>query len=48
MPGDQLRLEAEVLRVRSRAGHVRTKAYVEGKLVAEAEIKFMLVEAEPV
>jgi UDP-3-O-[3-hydroxymyristoyl] N-acetylglucosamine deacetylase/3-hydroxyacyl-[acyl-carrier-protein] dehydratase len=44
VPGDQLRLEAEVVRVRSRAGHVRTKAYVDGKLVAEAEIKFMLLD----
>lgn len=44
VPGDQLRLEAEVVRVRSRAGHVRTKAYVEGQLVAEAEIKFMLLD----
>lgn len=44
VPGDQLRLEAEVVRVRSRAGQVRTKAYVDGQLVAEAEIKFMLMD----
>jgi len=44
VPGDQLRLEAEVVRVRSRAGHVRTKAYVDDQVVAEAEIKFMLLD----
>lgn len=44
VPGDQLRLEAEVIRVRGRAGHVRGKAYVGDQVVAEAEIKFVLLD----
>ncbi len=46
-PGDQLILEAEALRVRPRTGYCRCRALVEGEVVAEAEIKFMLVDAEP-
>ncbi|MGF1633130.1 MAG: 3-hydroxyacyl-ACP dehydratase FabZ [Phycisphaerae bacterium] len=48
VPGDQLILEAHAVRVKSRTGHVRCKAFVEDKLAAEADIKFMLVDAEPV
>lgn len=48
VPGDQLILEAVTVRVKSRTGHVRCKAYVKDKLAAEADIKFMLVDAEPV
>lgn len=47
-PGDQLILEAEAVRVRQRTGHVRCQARVGDALVAEAEIKFMLVDADPV
>lgn len=47
VPGDQLILEAVAVRVKSRTGHVRCTAYVGGKLAAEADIKFMLVDAEP-
>lgn len=46
VPGDQLILEAECVRSKSRTGHVRCKAYVQDKLAAEADIKFMLVDAE--
>jgi beta-hydroxyacyl-ACP dehydratase FabZ len=46
VPGDQLLLEAIAVRVKSRTGHVRCKAFVEDKLAAEADIKFMLVDAE--
>jgi UDP-3-O-[3-hydroxymyristoyl] N-acetylglucosamine deacetylase/3-hydroxyacyl-[acyl-carrier-protein] dehydratase len=46
-PGDQLLLEAVTVRVKSRTGHIRCKAFVGDKLAAEAEIKFMLVDAEP-
>jgi UDP-3-O-[3-hydroxymyristoyl] N-acetylglucosamine deacetylase/3-hydroxyacyl-[acyl-carrier-protein] dehydratase len=46
-PGDQLILEAESLHVRSRTGHCRCRAMVNQEIVAEAEIKFMLVDAEP-
>ena len=46
VPGDQLILEAIAVRVKSRTGHVRCKAFVQDKLAAEADIKFMLVDAE--
>ena len=48
IPGDQLILEAVTVRVKSRTGHVRCKAFVHDKMAAEADIKFMLVDAEPV
>lgn len=44
VPGDQLLLEATAVRVKSRTGHVRCKAFVHDSLVAEAEIRFMLVD----
>lgn len=47
VPGDQLLLEAVAVRVKSRTGHVRCKAFVGDKMAAEADIKFMLVDAEP-
>ncbi len=47
-PGDQLVIEAEALRVRSRTGHCKCRAMVGNELAAEAEIKFMLVDAEPI
>ncbi len=45
-PGDQLRLEAEVIKIRSKTGQCRGKAYVGDKLVCEAEVKFALVESK--
>lgn len=48
VPGDQLILEAEALHVRSRTGHCKCQARVGDEVAAEAEIKFMLVDAEPV
>ena len=45
-PGDQLVMEAEAVRVRSRSAHMRCRAYVTDNLVAEAEVKFMLVDDE--
>ncbi len=47
VPGDQLILEAVAVRVKSRTGHVRCKAFVQDKLAAEADIKFMLVDSDP-
>lgn len=47
VPGDQLILEANAVRVKSRTGHVRCTAWVGEKQAAEADIKFMLVDAEP-
>ncbi|RKY17699.1 MAG: 3-hydroxyacyl-[acyl-carrier-protein] dehydratase FabZ [Planctomycetota bacterium] len=44
VPGDQLVLEAEVVKMRSRSGEVATRALVDGKVVSEARIKFVIVE----
>ena len=46
-PGDQLILEAEALHVRPRTGHCRCIARVGKEVAVEAEIKFMLVDPEP-
>ncbi|MEW6535040.1 MAG: 3-hydroxyacyl-ACP dehydratase FabZ [Candidatus Auribacterota bacterium] len=43
VPGDQLRLELDVVHWKSRAGKVRGEAKVDGKLVCEAELTFSLV-----
>ena len=45
-PGDQLRLEAEVVRSKARTAEVMTRAWVGDELAAEARIRFMLVAAE--
>jgi len=44
VPGDQLRLELTVLRLRPRYIKLRGEAYVDGQLVAEAEISSSLVD----
>lgn len=46
-PGDQLVLEADAVRVKSRSGEVNCRARVGSELAAEAQIRFMLVDAEP-
>jgi UDP-3-O-[3-hydroxymyristoyl] N-acetylglucosamine deacetylase/3-hydroxyacyl-[acyl-carrier-protein] dehydratase len=46
LPGDQLILMAEAVRIRSRTGHCKCTAMVGDQVVAEAEIKFMLVDDE--
>jgi len=48
VPGDQLILTAETLRLRKRTAHCRCKAMVGDAIVAEAQIKFMLVDDEKV
>lgn len=48
LPGDQLVLEAETIRVKARTGHTRCRALVNDEVVAQAEIKFMMVDAEAV
>ena len=47
-PGDQLILQAERVHVRTRTGHCKCKAFIGPDVAAEAEIKFMLVDAEPI
>ncbi len=48
VPGDQLILTAEAVRVRKRTAHCRCQAVVNGAVVAEAEIKFMLIDNEKI
>ena len=43
-PGDRLEYELEVIKHRGNIWVLDGKAYVEGKLVAEAELKAMIVE----
>lgn len=38
VPGDQLRLEGEILKLRSKFSHMKGKAYVDGEIVAEGEM----------
>jgi UDP-3-O-[3-hydroxymyristoyl] N-acetylglucosamine deacetylase / 3-hydroxyacyl-[acyl-carrier-protein] dehydratase len=47
VPGDQLILEAQARRVKSRTGHVYCTARVGEDHVAEADVKFMMVDADP-
>jgi len=46
VPGDQLVLEAEVARVRSRSAQVYARGLVNGEVCCEAEMRFMLVDPE--
>ena len=48
VPGDQLILEVEAVRVKSRTGDCRCRAMVGDEVAAEAQIRFMLVDADPV
>jgi len=45
-PGDQLVMEAEAIRVRSRIAHMKCQAFVGREIAAEGEVKFMLVADE--
>ena len=42
-PGDQLRIEIEVLSFRTRAGRIQGKAFVDGKLACEATLTCQVV-----
>ncbi|MFP4176826.1 MAG: 3-hydroxyacyl-ACP dehydratase FabZ [Planctomycetota bacterium] len=45
-PGDQLVLEAEAARVRSRSAQINARGLVRGEVACEAEMRFMLVDRE--
>lgn len=45
-PGDQLRLEAEIVKLKARICHVRGRASVAGDVVAEGEILASVVDLE--
>lgn len=46
VPGDQLRLEVEIIRLRSRFCHIRGKAYVGEEIAAESDAMASLVSLE--
>ena len=46
VPGDQVRLEVEMLRMKSRFCHVRGKAMVNGEIVVEGEVMASLMDIE--
>jgi len=46
VPGDQLKLEVEIIRLKNKFCHVRGKAYVEGDIVVEGEILASLTDLE--
>jgi 3-hydroxyacyl-[acyl-carrier-protein] dehydratase len=46
-PGDQLRIEVDVLAFRGTAGRLQGKAYVDGKLVCEAVVTCRLLTRQP-
>ena len=43
VPGDQVRIEVDVLSFRTRAGRMAGKAYVDGKVACEATLTCMIV-----
>ena len=45
-PGDQLVLEAEAVKANTRFGETRCSAFVSGELAAQADVKFLMVDAE--
>jgi UDP-3-O-[3-hydroxymyristoyl] N-acetylglucosamine deacetylase/3-hydroxyacyl-[acyl-carrier-protein] dehydratase len=45
-PGDQLVLEAEALQAGARTATLKCQAFVGSKIAAEAQIRFMMVDAE--
>jgi 3-hydroxyacyl-[acyl-carrier-protein] dehydratase/UDP-3-O-[3-hydroxymyristoyl] N-acetylglucosamine deacetylase/3-hydroxyacyl-[acyl-carrier-protein] dehydratase len=46
VPGDQLRLEVEMIKLKSRFCHVRGKALVDGEIVVEGEVMASLMSLE--
>lgn len=45
IPGDQLVIKVEVVKIKSRIGQVRAKAFVGPKVVAEADLMFALADS---
>ena len=46
VPGDQLKLEVEIIKLRGKICHVRGKATVDGEIVAEGEIFATVLDRE--
>ena len=47
VPGDQLRLEVNIIQNRGNVWKCRGEAFVDGKLVSEAELTAMITEEDP-
>ncbi len=47
VPGDQVRFEVKILQTRRQLCRLKGAAYVDGKLVAEAEMSSVLVDRDP-
>ncbi|MBN3040765.1 MAG: UDP-3-O-[3-hydroxymyristoyl] N-acetylglucosamine deacetylase [Candidatus Omnitrophica bacterium] len=45
VPGDQMNIEVEIGKIRSRTGSVNARAVVDNKIVAEGELMFALVDS---
>ena len=45
VPGDQLRLEVETLRMKGETGQVRGTGTVAGRVVCEATLMFTMIES---
>ena len=46
VPGDELRLEVEMTRMRGRVGKAEAQAFVDGELACRAELTFAIAERE--
>lgn len=46
VPGDQLRLEVEIIRLKSRVCHVKGRALVDGEVVVEGEVLATMIDIE--
>jgi len=46
IPGDQLRLEVEILKLKKKICHIKGIAYVDGEIVAEGEVMASLFNLE--
>jgi beta-hydroxyacyl-ACP dehydratase FabZ len=47
LPGDQVRIELEILQLRRQMCRMKAAAYVDGTLVAEAELSSVVVDRDP-
>lgn len=47
VPGDQMRIEVEILTRRSKILKIRGKVFTDGQLASEAELLFMLTDNKP-
>ncbi len=46
VPGDQIRMEVEIVKLKSRVCHIKAKAIVDGEIVTEGDIMASLVNLE--